>query len=83
MVSQATELLVGLWLRGLKQPKCAKTVGEWRRALISRGGAANDNITPSEREARVRALLLLDRACEECTRACPLRPPMPARALVI
>lgn len=78
----ATELLLGLWLRGLKQSKCSRLVAEWRRALVSRGEAANDNISSEERSDRIAALQSLDKLCGECLRDCPLRPAMKREAVI-
>jgi hypothetical protein len=69
----ATELLVGLWLRGLKQPKCEKTITEWRHALAGSPGSANDNSPRDVAEAKARAIALLDATCATCAKVCPRR----------
>lgn len=68
-----TETLLGLWLRELKPKRCAAMLNGWRAALLNRGPAANENLSPDMREERVAALKAIDRACETCTRVCPNR----------
>jgi hypothetical protein len=69
-----TAVLVGLWLRGLKQKKCLAIVSEWRSALLNRGAAANENIAEQHRSEKVAALAALDAACAACTKACRNNP---------
>jgi hypothetical protein len=43
---------------------------DWRAALLNRGNAANENLSPDMRDERLGALRAMDRACETCTRTC-------------
>lgn len=76
MPSAALELL-GLWLRSQGQKKCLSLVREWRKALIGKSPAANDNPSGADTEAKLSALRQLDRFCAACERSCVNRPPAP------
>lgn len=78
----ATELLLGLWLRRMKRSKCERTVTDFRRDLISRGGAANDNITDDERAARLTLLASIENVCRGCPRMCPMHPEMERQRVI-
>ena len=68
---QASEILIGLWLRSLKQPECFAHVDEWAKALEARPPVANDNTPKPIHAAKQRALALLDATCEVCAKSCP------------
>lgn len=78
----ATELLLGMWLKEQKTRKCARIVGDWRRGLLSRGDAANDNLTDEDRGERVKALQSLDKLCRACDRDCPMHPTVVRREVI-
>jgi hypothetical protein len=69
---EATELLIGLWLRDLSQAECLKVIGSWRGKLTAER-PANDNLSPRVLIAMERAVALLDATCDTCVKACPLR----------
>lgn len=79
-VLQATELLIGLWLRGLPQPDCERTISEWREKLTATCGNANDNDPHGLSPAKERAVALLDAACETCPLVCPRNAAISLRA---
>jgi hypothetical protein len=67
-----TAVLIGLWLRGLKQKKCLAIVTEWHGALTTRL-AANENGSPQRERDKAEAAALLEATCETCVKLCPRR----------
>jgi hypothetical protein len=78
----ASEVLIGLWLRGLKPKKCLSIVSEWHGALTMRS-AANENCSADIERDKARAAALLEATCATCTKLCPrnvMSPALPRRA---
>lgn len=80
LVLQASEVLIGLWLRGLEQGDCLRIISDWSERLTAQGGEANDNDANGFADAKLRALALLDATCETCLRVCPRNPNISRRA---
>lgn len=77
---QSSEVLIGLWLRGLDQGECARLISDWRASLTATGGGANDNDPTGAAEGKARAVVLLDATCATCRKVCPLNPLISLRA---
>lgn len=77
---QASELLIGLWLRGLEPAECLRIISDWMERLTAEAGGANDNDFAGIGAAKHRAAALLQATCETCPEICPLNPRINRRA---
>jgi hypothetical protein len=73
-VVQASELLIGLWIRGLAPAECLRIVSDWLERLTADGGEANDNDIAGLEAAKGRAAALLLATCDTCPAMCPRNP---------